>query len=127
MVAAQGPDGQPLTEEVQVTEQVPVENVTSEQRDTGETKEVSTETLDHVSNWRGVIGLRDESRAEELLGEKKSVALAHWESFPETGGEQLAKPTESNTIPEIKAYLDQQGISYASNENKAGLLALVPE
>ena len=34
-VAATAPEGNPLTEEVAVTRDVPVENVTSEQRDTG--------------------------------------------------------------------------------------------
>ena len=115
--------------EKKVTETVTDEEGNPVVDEDGNQSETTTITKDHVSNWRGVIGLRDEARAEELLGEKKSVALAHWESFPveEPEGEQLAKPTESNTIPEIKAYLDQQGISYASNENKAGLLALVPE
>ncbi len=35
------------------------------------------------------------------------------------------KPTEKNTVAEIKAYLDAQGTQYASSAKKADLLALV--
>ena len=102
------------------------ETVTDED---GNQSETTTITKDHVGNWRGVIDLRDEARAEELLGEKKSVALAHWESFPveEPEGEQLAKPDESNTVAEIKAYLDQEEIAYTSSQTKSELLALIPD
>jgi len=107
-------------------EKTVTETVTDED---GNQSETTTITKDHVSNWRGVIDLRDEARAEELLGEKKSVALAHWESFPveEPEGEQLAKPDESNTVAEIKAYLDQEEIAYTSSQTKSELLALIPE
>ena len=107
-------------------EKTVTETVTDED---GNQSETTTITKDHVSNWRGVIDLRDEARAEELLGEKKSVALAHWESFPveEPEGEQLAKPDESNTVAEIKAYLDQEEIAYTSSQTKTELLDLVPE
>ena len=81
-VAATDPEGNPLTEEVAVTRDVPVENVTTEERETGETREQETKTKSHVSNWRGVISLRDTARATELLGDKASVAEAHWASFP---------------------------------------------
>ena len=101
-------------------EKTVTETVTDED---GNQSETTTITKDHVGNWRGVIGLRDEARAEELLGEKKSVALAHWESFPLP----LAKPTEDNTVSEIKAYLDQEEIAYTSSQTKAELLALIPE
>lgn len=37
----------------------------------------------------------------------------------------LEKPTDSNTVAEIKAYLDAQGISYSSSATKTELLALV--
>ena len=96
------------------------ETVTDED---GNQSETTTITKDHVGNWRGVIDLRDEARAEELLGEKKSVALAHWESFPLP----LAKPTEDNTVAEIKAYLDQEEIAYTSSQTKAELLGLIPD
>lgn len=35
------------------------------------------------------------------------------------------KPTEKNTVAEIKAYLDAQGTEYTSSAKKADLLALV--
>ena len=37
-----------------------------------------------------------------------------------------SKPTSSNTVAEIKAYLDSNSISYASDDNKSELLAKVP-
>jgi len=79
-------------------------------------------TKSHVGNWRGVIGLRDEARAAELLGDSANVATAHWANFPLP----LEKPTEDNTVAEIKAYLDQEEISYSSGATKPELLALVP-
>lgn len=36
------------------------------------------------------------------------------------------KPNESNTKAEIKAYLDEQGIAYDDDANKATLLGLIP-
>ena len=112
-----------------VTEEVAVETVEYGERDTGETAEQSTVTKDHVSNWRGVIDLNDTGRAEQLLGEKAKIAYAHWATFvvPEPEAEQLAKPDESNTVAEIKAYLDQDEIAYTSSQTKAELLALIPE
>ena len=108
--------------EKKVTETVADEDGNPVVDEDGNQSETTTITKDHVGNWRGVIDLRDEARAEELLGEKKSVALAHWESFPL----QLAKPDESNTVAEIKAYLDQEDIAYTSSQTKSELLALVP-
>ena len=105
-----------------VTETVADEDGNPVVDEDGNQSETTTITKDHVGNWRGVIDLRNEARAEELLGEKKSVALAHWESFPL----QLAKPDESNTVAEIKAYLDQEDIAYTSSQTKSELLALVP-
>ena len=111
-----------------VTEEVAVENVEYGERDTGETAEQSTVTKDHVNNWRGVIDLHNTGRAAELLGEKAKIAYAHWATFavPEPEAEQLAKPDESNTVAEIKAYLDQEEIAYTSSQTKSELLALVP-
>jgi len=112
-----------------VTEEVAVENVEYGERDTGETREVSTPTLSHVGNWRGVIDLHNTGRAAELLGEKAKIAYAHWATFAppsEPEAEQLAKPDESNTVAEIKAYLDQEEIAYTSSQTKSELLALVP-
>ena len=108
--------------EKKVTETVADEDGNPVVDEDGNQSETTTITKDHVGNWRGVIDLRNEARAEELLGEKKSVALAHWESFPL----QLATPDESNTVAEIKAYLDQEDIAYTSSQTKSELLALVP-
>ena len=80
-------------------------------------------TKNHVGNWRGVISLRDEARAAELLGDSANVATAHWANFPVP----LEKPTDDNTVDEIKAYLDQESISYSSGNTKLELLALIPE
>nr|WP_276521762.1 HeH/LEM domain-containing protein [Weissella diestrammenae] len=35
------------------------------------------------------------------------------------------KPSDKNTVAEIKAYLDAQNVEYASSAKKADLLALV--
>ena len=39
--------------------------------------------------------------------------------------ETPAKPTDANTVAEIKAWLDAHKVSYPSNAVKANLLALV--
>ncbi|MCT4390229.1 hypothetical protein EFS57_07460 [Leuconostoc falkenbergense] len=39
--------------------------------------------------------------------------------------EMPAKPTDANTVAEIKAWLDVHGVSYPSSAIKANLLALV--
>ena len=109
--------------EKKVTETVTDEEGNPVVDEDGNQSETTTTSRSHVSNWRGVIDLRDEAKAEELLGVKKSVALAHWESFPLP----LAKPTEDNTVAEIKAYLDQEEIAYTSSQTKAELLALIPD
>tara|TARA_R100000656_G_scaffold80840_2_gene59259 strand:+ start:597 stop:1187 length:591 start_codon:yes stop_codon:yes gene_type:complete len=120
-------DGMPVTEEVAR------ETVVTEEQDTGETREQDTVTMNHVGNWRGVIGLRDTARATELLGDKDKIAFAHWATFaepapePEPEVESLSKPTEDNTIAEIKAYLDQESIEYTSTQTKTELLSLIPE
>ncbi len=42
-----------------------------------------------------------------------------------TADETPAKPTDDNTVAEIKAWLDAHGVSYSSSAVKADLLALV--
>jgi hypothetical protein len=39
--------------------------------------------------------------------------------------ETPAKPTDANTVAEIKAWLDAHGVSYPSSAVKANLLVLV--
>lgn len=53
----------------------------------------------------------------EMKAAKKSTAAKPAAS--------ATKPTEKNTVTEIKAYLDAQGTQYASSAKKADLLALV--
>ncbi|GAB6741397.1 hypothetical protein BOVMAS36_14430 [Streptococcus uberis] len=53
----------------------------------------------------------------------KLVSSLH--SRPVQASETLTKPTDANTVAEIKAYLDSQGISYTTSMTKAELLALV--
>lgn len=53
----------------------------------------------------------------EMKAAKKSTAAKPAAS--------ATKPTEKNTVAEIKAYLDVQGTQYASSAKKADLLALV--
>lgn len=86
-----------------------------------------------------------EERAEELVeaGVIDSAAYQD-EEIPEPGegaaeevpeggepevegavGDDTAKPTEENTVAEIKEYLDAQGTSYLSSATKAELLELV--
>ena len=54
------------------------------QIDTGETEEKEFVTESLIENWRAAIGVWDESLAESVLGEKKSIALAHWQDFPKS-------------------------------------------
>lgn len=39
----------------------------------------------------------------------------------------MDKPTSDNTVVEIKAFLDEKGISYNASANKSELLELVPK
>jgi len=39
----------------------------------------------------------------------------------------MDKPTSSNTVAEIKAWLDAQGIDYSNTATKSELLALIPD
>ena len=44
--------------------------------------------------------------------------------LPDEALSYLGRPTAKNTVAEIKAYLDEQGIEYPSGAVKADLLAL---
>ena len=70
-------------------EKTVTETVTDQE---GNESESVTVTKSHVGNWRGVIGLRDEARAAELLGDKAGVATAHWASFPVAEAEEAPAP-----------------------------------
>ena len=66
-----------------------------------------SETVRNLLSHAGILAKFAEAKAA-----KKSAA-------------SVAKPTEKNTVVEIKVYLDAQGIEYASSAKKAELLALV--
>lgn len=56
--------------------------------------------------------------------ESEKVAIP---AFTVSAGRSLeSKPTEANTIPEIKEWLSTQGIDFTGKTTKADLLALVP-
>ncbi|WP_277375561.1 HeH/LEM domain-containing protein [Weissella paramesenteroides] len=44
---------------------------------------------------------------------------------PKAASKSVSKPTDKNTVAEIKAYLSENSIEFASSAKKADLLALV--
>lgn len=50
-----------------------------------------------------------------------------FEEVDEGDGEPFEKPTDKNTVDEIKGYLDQVGIEYDNAAKKADLLALITD
>ncbi len=56
---------------------------------------------------------------------KKLASTKRIRLHPSDASISEAKPTEANTVAEIKAYLDAHGIAYTSDMLKADLLALV--
>ncbi|MGG7601630.1 hypothetical protein [Weissella cibaria] len=50
-----------------------------------------------------------------------------FEEVDEGIGETFEKPTDKNTVDEIKGYLDQVGIEYDKAAKKADLLALITD
>lgn len=65
------------------------------------------------------IGVVDENTAgDESVEEGQS-------DVNETVGETVEKPTEKNTVAEIKAHLDENKIEYADDAKKSDLLALI--
>ena len=60
----------------------------------------------------------------QKLIQRKSVEI---DNVPKSSLEFIevtdSKPTSSNTVSEIKAYMDVNNISYASDDNKSELLA----
>lgn len=60
---------------------------------------------------------------------KRELIVAMGETAPEPEPEtpsESAVPTMDNTRDEIVAYLDSQGITYSTGNNKTELLALIP-
>ena len=65
------------------------------------------------------IGVVDEKQAgDETVEDGQS-------DVNETVGETVEKPTENNTVAEIKAHLDENKIEYADDAKKSDLLALI--
>lgn len=61
-----------------------------------------------------------------LKTKTKGIEFVVSDKAPAEGTVQtLAKPTDSSTVEQIKAYLDQEGIQYDASAVKADLLALV--
>lgn len=50
-----------------------------------------------------------------------------FEEVDEGNGEPFEKPTDKNTVDEIKGYLDQVGIEYDNTAKKSDLLALITD
>ena len=74
-----------------------------------------------VPFWLSDLIWRDNHKK---LIQRKSVEI---DNVPKSALEFIevvdSKPTSSNTVAEIKAYLDSNSISYASDDNKSELLA----
>ncbi|TOY70920.1 30S ribosomal protein S16 [Leuconostoc citreum] len=68
-------------------------------------------------------GAQPSDTARNLLS--NAGILAKFAEMKAAKKSTAAKPTEKNTVAEIKAYLDAQGTQYASSAKKADLLALV--
>ena len=71
-----------------------------------------SETVRNLLSHAGILANFAEAKAAKKSAAEKPAA-------------SVAKPTEKNTVVEIKVYLDAQGIEYASSAKKAELLALV--
>lgn len=71
-----------------------------------------SETVRNLLSHAGILAKFAEAKAAKKSATEKPAA-------------SVAKPTEKNTVVEIKLYLDAQGIEYASSAKKAELLALV--
>ena len=64
----------------------------------------------------------------QVVAEKSAATLEKGVAINAAAPKQAAtaaKPTEKNTVAEIKAYLSENGIEFASSAKKADLLALV--
>ncbi|MBU7456317.1 30S ribosomal protein S16 [Leuconostoc fallax] len=71
-----------------------------------------SDTVRNLLSNAGIIAKHAESKSGKKAATTKTASAAK-------------KPTEKNTVAEIKAYLDAQSIAYPSSAKKADLLALV--
>lgn len=65
----------------------------------------------------------------QVVAEKSAATLEKGvvinATAPKAASKSVSKPTDKNTVAEIKAYLSENGIEFASSAKKADLLALV--
>jgi len=71
-----------------------------------------SETVRNLLSNAGILAMHTESKSGKKPAAAKPAA-------------SVAKPTEKNTVAELKAYLNAKGIEFASSAKKADLLALV--
>lgn len=76
-----------------------------------------SDTVRNLLSNAGILAKYNDSKSGKKPAAKSTKKAA---AKPATD-----KPTEKNTVAEIKAYLDTQGTEYASSAKKADLLALV--
>ncbi|MBZ1506251.1 30S ribosomal protein S16 [Leuconostoc mesenteroides] len=69
-----------------------------------------SDTVRNLLSNAGILAKYNESKSGKKATTKEASAK---------------KPTDKNTVAEIKAYLDAQGTAYTSSAKKADLLALV--
>ena len=61
----------------------------------------------------------------QVVAEKSAATLEKGVVINAAASKSVSKPTDKNTVAEIKAYLSENGIEFASSAKKADLLALV--
>ncbi|MDG9733293.1 30S ribosomal protein S16 [Leuconostoc pseudomesenteroides] len=76
-----------------------------------------SDTVRNLLSNAGILAKYNDSKSGKKPAAKSAKKAA---AKPATD-----KPTEKNTVAEIKVYLDAQGTEYASSAKKADLLALV--
>lgn len=73
-----------------------------------------SDTVRNLLSNAGILAKYNESKSGKKPAKKTTTKEA-----------STKKPTDKNTVAEIKAYLDAQGTAYTSSAKKADLLALV--
>ncbi|MBD9365896.1 30S ribosomal protein S16 [Leuconostoc mesenteroides] len=73
-----------------------------------------SDTVRNLLSNAGILTKYNESKSGKKPAKKATTKEA-----------SAKKPTDKNTVAEIKAYLDAQGTAYTSSAKKADLLALV--
>ncbi|MFK8249111.1 30S ribosomal protein S16 [Leuconostoc mesenteroides] len=73
-----------------------------------------SDTVRNLLSNAGILAKYNESKSGKKPAKKAKTKEA-----------SAKKPTDKNTVAEIKAYLDAQGTAYTSSAKKADLLALV--